>query len=128
MHLILHDVLKSARRIKSGLYLSSPVKWRTETHSEQESTHAWTQEAYRPPRSSAALSRGEVGTGTSIQNWLGGWGGVVVPPGNILSQPDGGTPPPKCEQTDTCENITFQIPRNAGGNYDKMELSAWTLW
>ena len=56
------------------------------------------------------------------------WLRMVVPPVGKDGVPpirkDGGTYPisqmgypPKCGQTDTCENSTFPFPRNAGGNY-----------
>ena len=61
----------------------------------QESPPAWTQEAYRPPRSKYTLccsSRGYPPNRGQIPGW-------------------GPAPPPGCERTDACENITFPILR-----------------
>ena len=43
------------------------------------------------------------------------WPGGVPHHGVYPSPPSGPGPPPRCEQADTCENITFRCTRYAGG-------------
>ena len=63
--------------------------------------------------------------GTPIQSWqMVLWGTPYQEGWGIPHQPDGGTPPPKVEQTHTCENITSRHPSDAGGkNPDNESLT-----
>ena len=74
------------------------TRWKNEDIARQESPPAWTQEAYRPPRSKCSLC-------WSV-SWWGRGGGYP-----IQSKPGMGPP---CNGGQS-ENITFRHPLDAGG-------------
>ena len=82
-----------------------------------------------PARGGGTPTRGYplLGEVPPIQSWEG------VPPISWMGYPhiqtwEGGIPPPpRCEQTDTCENSTFPRTTYMGGNNCKHQRSSHTL-
>ena len=84
----------------------------------------WTQEAYRPHRTTF-LGPGPGGGGYPCLGWGGGGRGIPVLAGGGMYPSLPSPPPCKYEQTGV-KTLTSHILRNAGGNYSQQQhISLW---